>query len=270
MEAKRCWLENSTIASNTATTSAGGIFAFSYDGGEPPARLESTIVADNTAAGAGSDLLGQSQIGMDSAVFPGAFAAGFSLIENPGPSVLVGSPSGSNLTGVDPKLSPLGDNGGPTQTQGLGLTSPAIDSGQANGFTVDGRGSPRTVESVATNAPLSDGTDIGAFEVQDLAATGGDPDTAFSKKPPKKLKLKGKAAKVKLQFSGTNNSGAPGPLTFECKIDKGAFAECKSPLKLKLAKGKHTVEVRAVDSAGRVDSKPAKAKIKVVKKKPKK
>ena len=183
---------------------------------------------------------------------------------------LEGDPAGSNITGIDPKLSPLASNGGPTQTQAIAPSSPAVDSAQANGFTTDQLGQPRTVDAVATDAPLSDGTDIGAFELQDTKAPGGDPSTDFSKKPPKKVKLKKGVGKVKLQFTGTVNSGAPGPLSFECKVDKGEFTACKSPLKLKLEKGKHTVEVRAVDSSGRVDGSPAKAKIKVKKAKPKK
>lgn len=184
----------------------------------------------------------------------------------------VGDPSGSNLIGVDPKLSPLADNGGPTRTQALSPTSPAIDAAQANGFATDQRGQPRTLDAAATNRPLSDGTDIGAYELQDASAPGDDPDTAFSKKPPKKLKLKPgrKTAKVKLNFTGTDNAGAPGPLTFECKVDAGAYDACVSPLKLKLSKGKHRISVRAIDADGNVDSTPAEAAIKVKKKKKKK
>lgn len=263
-------ISNSTIAGNTATREAGGVITFRFSDEEPAVDLQSSIVADNIAAGTASDLAGVKADGMTQIPDPGAFQSGFSLIEAPGASLLKGSPSGSNLTGVDPQLAPLAANGGFTQTHALGLTSPAIDSGQANGFIADQRGSARPVESVATNAPLSDGTDIGAFEVQDASAVGGDPSTDFTKKPPKKAKLKGKAAKVTLQFSGVSNAGAPGPLEFECKVDKVDFVPCASPLKLKLAKGKHSIEVRAVDSAGRTDSTPAKAKIKVVKKKPKK
>ena len=75
---------------------------------------------------------------------------------------------------------------------------------------------------------------------------------------------------MKVKFSGTDNAAPPGPLTFECKVDKGAFDDCKSPLKLRLAKGKHTVEVRAIDADGNVDATPATAKIKVKKQKAKK
>lgn len=262
---------NSTIAANSASKMGGGILGINIVPGaeESFIRLKSTLVADNTAAGAANDLVA---IGDTSPItqIPNGFAAGFSLVESPGSVVLDGDPTDSNITGIDPKLSPLASNGGPTQTQAIAPTSPAVDSAQAYGFTTDQTGNPRTVDAVATNAPLSDGTDIGAFELQDPNAVGGDPDTDFSKRPPKKVKLKKGVGKVKLQFTGTVNSGAPGPLSFECKVDKGEFIPCKSPLKLKLEKGKHTVEVRAVDSTGRVDSKPAKAKIKVKKAKPKK
>lgn len=267
-------VRNSTIAANTASVNSGGVFAFSYGADqEPVVELQSTIVADNIAAGAPSDIHAERQDPdvMGPVDSTAGFAAGFSLIENPINIVLAGAPGGSNITGVDPKLSPLAANGGPTQTQVIAPTSAAVDSAQANGFATDQTGGPRTIDAVATDAPLSDGTDIGAFELNDPAAVGGDPDTAFDKKPPKKVKAKGKKGKkVKLAFSGTINSGAPGPLGFECKLDKGKFEECASPLKLKLKKGKHTIEVRAVDSTGRIDSNPATAKIKVKKKKPKK
>ncbi len=265
---------NSTIASNTAPKKGGGILAISVDPDSTATNilLKSTIVADNTGVGGPDDLTSVTANMGTPVSSTNGFAAGFSLIEAPGTVALGGDPAGSNIIGIDPKLSPLASNGGPTQTQAIAATSPAVDSAQANGFSTDQTGQPRTVDAVATNAPLSDGTDIGAFELQDTQATGGDPTTDFSKTPPKKVKLKGKkkSAKVKLKFSGTVNSGAPGPLSFECKVDKGEFTKCSSPLKLKLTKGKHTVEVRAVDSSGRVDSSPAKAKIKVKKAKKKK
>ncbi len=245
---------NSTIASNTAPKKGGGILAISVDPDSTATNilLKSTIVADNTGVGGPDDLTSVTANMGTPVSSTNGFAAGFSLIEAPGTVALGGDPAGSNIIGIDPKLSPLASNGGPTQTQAIAATSPAVDSAQANGFSTDQTGQPRTVDAVATNAPLSDGTDIGAFELQDTQATGGDPTTDFSKTPPKKVKLKGKkkSAKVKLKFSGTVNSGAPGPLSFECKVDKGEFTKCSSPLKLKLTKGKHTVEVRAVDSAG--------------------
>jgi len=51
------------------------------------------------------------------------------------------------------------------------LGSPAIDAGVAAGALFDQRGLPRTFNDVTVvNAPTSDGTDIGAFELQPICA----------------------------------------------------------------------------------------------------
>ena len=65
-------------------------------------------------------------------------------------------------------LGPLQDNGGPTFTLALLPGSPAIDKGKNfNGSATDQRGLPRTMDSPCiANASGGDGTDIGAFEVQ--------------------------------------------------------------------------------------------------------
>jgi hypothetical protein len=264
-------LRDSTVAGNTGSTGAG-IFAITqgYDD-EAVVRLKGSIVADNAGS---ADLFGGGVPPTMSGFPPqaGLFAAGFSLVESPGSAGLVGDPSGSNLTGVDPKLGPLAANGGPTQTMALDPTSPAIDAGQAFGFTTDQRGQGRPVDSAASNAPLSDGADIGAYELQDENAPGDDDvtrPTAKITKAPKTLKLKpGKAkAKAKVKFKGTDDRTAANALTFECKLDKGKFSKCSSPLKLKLDKGRHKVQVRATDAAGNTGR--AKAKIKVVEKRKK-
>jgi hypothetical protein len=266
-------LRNSTVAANTATQAGGGIATYTEEELEEPlVRMRSTLVADNSAS-SGADVLTQVEGTSAPVESPGGIFASFSLIESPGAaSGPIGDPDGTNVIGADPQLAPLADNGGTTETHALAPSSPAIDAGLANGFTADQRGQPRTVDAVATNNVLSDGTDIGAFEHADPAATGDDPETAFKKKPKKKVKLKdGKeTAKVKVKFKGTDNSPPPGPLTFECKVDKGKFEECKSPLKLELDKGKHKIQVRAIDESEQVDATPAKATIKVKKAKPKK
>jgi hypothetical protein len=61
-----------------------------------------------------------------------------------------------NLVGVDPRLGPLQDNGGPTPTMALLLGSPAIDAGSNPlNLPTDQRGDPRVVGA---------GADIGAYE----------------------------------------------------------------------------------------------------------
>jgi len=54
--------------------------------------------------------------------------------------------------------------------------------------------------------------------------------------------------------------------SFKCKVDKGAFKACKSPLHLATAKltvGKHTIAVVAVDATGTQDPTPATLKFSV-------
>ncbi len=64
----------------------------------------------------------------------------------------------TNLINTDPKLGPLQDNGGPTQTRALAADSPAIDYVKVNtGVTVDQRGSKR---------PVGPWADIGAYEYE--------------------------------------------------------------------------------------------------------
>jgi subtilisin family serine protease len=65
----------------------------------------------------------------------------------------------------------------------------------------------------------------------------------------------GKTKKRKATFKFTS----PKPcMTFQCKLDGGAFKPCKSPRTYKgLKKGRHTFRVRAVDGAGKVDGSPA-------------
>jgi Ca2+-binding RTX toxin-like protein len=138
-------ITNSTIAGNSAKLAGGGI----YGGGDTNPVLINTVVADNTAPSA-PDLY--SSAGK-------SFSASFSLIENPAGATLTGTP---NITGQDPKLGPLADNGGPTLTQALNLGSPAIDQGKASG--TDQRGAPRPFDFAGVALAGDNDADIGAYE----------------------------------------------------------------------------------------------------------
>ena len=168
-------INDSTIDGNTATgnpgsdgTSAGGgIYVGDFDG---DVNLSSTVVADSAQGG---------DLGLDDYSGPssgtGAFNIGFSLIEAPGSTPFAESPAGSNITGSDPALGQLADNGGPTQTQLPTNSSPVIDAGIANGLNTDQRGDPRTVDQpTVPNRAGSDGTDIGAVEIPLISSTQGE------------------------------------------------------------------------------------------------
>jgi len=91
----------------------------------------------------------------DSPDVAGAFQShGYNLIGVDSSSSGFSAPG--DLVGLDPKIGPLADNGGPTLTMALQPGSPAIDAGAAIGAPVtDQRGVPR---------PQGAGVDIGAFE----------------------------------------------------------------------------------------------------------
>jgi hypothetical protein len=65
------------------------------------------------------------------------------------------------ITGMDPMLGPLADNGGPTETQALAPGSPAIDAGKPG--PADGRGThcPPTDQR---GVPRMGRCDLGAYE----------------------------------------------------------------------------------------------------------
>ena len=85
------------------------------------------------------------------------------------------------------------------------------------------------------------------------------PETTITKGPKKKTKKK----KATFEFT----SSEPGS-SFECSRDDKAFKPCTSPHKVKVKKkGRHTLEVRAIDEAGNVDPAPASRSWKYKKKK---
>ncbi|MCX7422153.1 MAG: hypothetical protein NT013_21785 [Planctomycetia bacterium] len=137
-------VNNSTITENSAAGNGGGIDTTNF-GGEH-FQLRNTIVANNDATGAGDDVSG--------AVF-----VEYSLIEKISGTQILETVHGSNRYGIDPRLAPLADNGGPSLTHALLPGSPAINRGANStnsSFDQRGLGFVRAVGR----------TDIGAFEVQ--------------------------------------------------------------------------------------------------------
>ena len=135
--------------------------------GPASVTLENTIIAGNTAANGLGDTTG--------APTPGPNVDG--AVTSNGHNLLgvatdaTGFTGTGDQTGANPMLAALADNGGPTQTMALTAGSPAIDAGVAAGASFDQRGRPRTYDDPGVaNAATSDGTDIGAFELQPLCS----------------------------------------------------------------------------------------------------
>lgn len=151
---------NSTITHNQAigsSSAGGGVFG-------DVALLNSTVSFNRATAGAGvaggdrEDIDASNSIVYGNVTFGGDAddcARGFTsnggnLVGVPGDCLL----DGSDLSGVDPLLGDLRDNGGPTETQAIGAGSPAIGlalNGTATKF--DQRGVTR-----------GDAPDAGAYE----------------------------------------------------------------------------------------------------------
>lgn len=157
-----CTLSGNVAAGGTGFNGAvpgqgGGVFR---DGGGYHI-VRNSLLAGNTAtsaAGTGPDALG-------------AFTSqGFNLIgKSDGSSgfTSVTDQTGTIARPLNPKIGPLANNGGPTQTMALLPGSPAIDKGKDFGLTTDQRGPTRPADASAIpNATGGDGSDIGAFEIQ--------------------------------------------------------------------------------------------------------
>jgi hypothetical protein len=170
-------VNNSTFSGNSATGAGGGGGIINETG---------TLIVNNSTFSGNYSTLG----------LAGGINSGGALTI--GGTILNAGASGANLVGAvtslgynlssddestllnqmtdqnstDPILGPLQDNGGPTFTYALLTGSPAIDKGMNfSGSTTDQRG-PGFARIVGTAAAQGgDGTDIGAFEVQNTPPT---------------------------------------------------------------------------------------------------
>ncbi len=215
-------VENSTIAGNSATASGGGggVYLGDYTSGSSKtsasAALDSTIVSGNTAAASANDLA------RASSSTGGGFNGAFSLVQTPGSAPLTGN---QLITGKDPKLGPLANNGGTTQTMLPAGNSPVIDQGHAPlGEQVDQIGNPRTVDNPAfTKPPGGDSTDIGAVELTtgQVIQPPGPPALGFA------ATIRGK-----LIGGGTTPVLAGSQTQVTCSVKTGLLGSCSVEVKV--------------------------------------
>lgn len=165
-------LNNVTITKNTAGTSSaasrsgGGI---NNNGPSDEFTLQNTIIAGNRDLGLvpAPDCFSEPGNGTP------LTSQGYNLVQNTTGCVITGDTTG-NLTGVDPQLGSLLDNGGPTKTHALAADSPALDVGNPAGpgsggtacAALDQRGFNRLQDGDQNGVGRCD---IGAFELAESA-----------------------------------------------------------------------------------------------------
>ncbi|NER96578.1 MAG: DUF4347 domain-containing protein [Symploca sp. SIO1B1] len=157
-------LSNSTVSGNMATNYGGGIYNYGSEAGAATVTVGNSIIADNTAP-TDTDV-GRSDADNAPITDNGNNLIGIDSITAFNTSTLVGDA----MNPRDPKLAPLGDYGGPTQTHALLPDSPALDAGdnaQLMMLANDQRGATRVINTTV---------DIGAFEAQGftLSAVAGN------------------------------------------------------------------------------------------------
>jgi len=153
---------NSTLSGNAAAF-GGGIW------NTGTATLKNTIVANSPS---GNNCYGPITVG------------GYNLDSD---NTCGFGTSNNSLSGVDPMLGPLADNGGPTETHALLEGSPAINKGN-NAFAVDPDGNPLQFDQRGQGfARIVGGSvDIGAFEVQGIGSEPPPTGTPANKQECKK------------------------------------------------------------------------------------
>jgi predicted outer membrane repeat protein len=174
-------LESATVAGNSVQGTGGGVATAVFPSISNPdaTTLKNTIVAGNHSVvppygiPVEDDVAGpiqtefsnliQSTAGATITAAPGA--------AGPGLTISIGSHSLRDIYGVDPRLGPLQDNGGPTQTMALGPGSPAIGAGDPTSAPrIDQRGLTRAGGGFDDSA-----IDIGAYATQTTGSPAVEP-----------------------------------------------------------------------------------------------
>tara|TARA_R110002111_G_scaffold247140_1_gene309996 strand:+ start:270 stop:17531 length:17262 start_codon:yes stop_codon:yes gene_type:complete len=140
-------INNTTIYDNFTEGTGGGIYSVAASAS---VNIRNTIVAGNNALLSGADVTGVFTSDGHNLIGTRGVSAGF--INGFNDDIV-----GSNGQRIDPVLSPLQDNGGPTFTHALLVGSLAIDAGDnTDGVVIDQRGATRPTDTTS---------DIGAFEI---------------------------------------------------------------------------------------------------------
>ena len=153
-------ITNCTITGNTSFgNNTSGLLVEVAAGLTTRATIRNSIIANNSGTENVRGLLG-------GAVSPATIVSqGYNLTSDNSTTFLN---QATDITNTNPRLGPLQNNGGPTQTHALLSNSPATDKGSAiPGLTADQRGRTRPFDVVGIAAANGgDSSDIGAVETQ--------------------------------------------------------------------------------------------------------
>ena len=175
---------NSTIANNSATSSDSPGGVLQANGTNTVNFINSTLTGNTTQASSGGSVLflnsNNTTVLTNTIIANNGASANTSTCLNSGGSLVDG---GNNLqfnpnnpndcvgTVADPQLGPLQNNGGPTLTQALASTSPAIDAGNNS---VCAAPPINNLDQRGVTRPQGSTCDIGAYEY------GGTPVVVYS------------------------------------------------------------------------------------------
>jgi hypothetical protein len=118
-----------------------------------------------------------------------------------------------------------------------------------NGTVIASIPANAAADAVGNGSTASTSTDNTVTFVTDSTP----PDTTITAHPVDPTS----STSASFSFTGSDDQTPSAALTFECKLDGGAFAACTSPKTYSgLSLGSHTFAVRATDAAGNVDASP--------------
>ncbi len=199
------------------------------------------------------------------------------------------------LWNSDPRLEPIGPNGGITPPQLSSVSSTEATGGAEPGAIVrlfrKAGSEPGELESFLGQAvadshgawqihfetPIPAGTNVAASQTSlaggtselafgaTPASVGGEPNAGANPTnphnkvttPPQTKIFKNRESGRRATATFAFRSTKPGS-TFECRLGRNPFRGCKSPIVYRnLAPGKYRFEVRAIEDTGNVDSSPA-------------
>ncbi|MEZ5427001.1 MAG: choice-of-anchor Q domain-containing protein [Pyrinomonadaceae bacterium] len=170
-------LANSTISGNSNPNRGGGIQNISFSGNSRLEVINSTIINNTSTNGGGIDTItvnsgSTATTTLRNTIISANSANNLAIINFGGTATVttngfnlsdnyngVFTPAATDLTNANPRLGPLSLGGGTTPTHALLASSPALDAGDASGYTTDQRGVSRVFGTSA---------DIGAVEMRPI------------------------------------------------------------------------------------------------------